>query len=197
MGSRMVFVFGIAIGGSVLLTLLSVYPGLLPDLSFIALLFSPFWLPATCVGGVVYLDLFNRIPDLTKPPFFRRAWVRLATTALILNLILLASGTPRRVAFLFSRNAFIPFVSEARDPGLGAGETDHRLGLYRVSLIAADPRGGVYFKTHGGADGFSTRTRTYGIAYRPNPFGSPFGDGNYTVSPLVGDWSSFAASDRD
>ena len=65
---------------------------------------------------------------------------------------------------------------------------DRRLGIYHVDRLAADPRGGVYFRTHTGADGIGPDTMSYGFAFRPNPVGTPFGRAGYGYSHLFGDW---------
>jgi hypothetical protein len=187
------FFFGLTIVGSFLLVFLSTYPGVLPDLSVIALVCSPFWFPTMCMGAVFSLDLSNQVADFTSTPLHRRRWMPLATMILILNAVLFWSGTPRRLAFILSRPAFGPYVASAPAPLYGGNVLDRRLGVYHVDLFAADLRGGVYFRTHRGLDGLSLRTMCYGFAHRPNPMGSPFGDAKYGLSHLVGDWYCFAA----
>ena len=71
---------------------------------------------------------------------------------------------------------------------------DRRLGVYRVDQYAADPRGGVYFRTHAGADGLGPDAMSYGFAFRPNREGSPFGNAGYRLFRMTGDWYGFSAS---
>jgi len=68
------------------------------------------------------------------------------------------------------------------------------LGVYDVDRYAADPRGGVYFRTHFGVDGIQPDITSSGFAYRPNPEGTPFGSAGYHYSQIDGDWYVFSAS---
>ncbi len=68
------------------------------------------------------------------------------------------------------------------------------LGVYYVDRYAADPRGGVYFRTHAGPDGIGPDTMSYGFAYKPNPKGTPFGRAGYHLSHVTGNWYVFSAS---
>ncbi|MGO9341000.1 MAG: hypothetical protein ACLP6E_00575, partial [Acidimicrobiales bacterium] len=70
-----------------------------------------------------------------------------------------------------------------------------RLGVYHVDRLATDSRGGIYFRTRSGPDGFYTGSMTYGFSHRPNQAGSPFGDEKYALSHVVGDWYAFQASE--
>jgi hypothetical protein len=69
-----------------------------------------------------------------------------------------------------------------------------RLGVYSVDRYAADPRGGIYFRTHAGPDGIGPDTMSYGFAFWPNREGTPFGKAGYGLSHMVGDWYCFSAS---
>ena len=64
-----------------------------------------------------------------------------------------------------------------------------------MDRFVADPRGGLYFRTRSGPDGFYTYRMAYGFCYRPNREGSPFGDGKYAFAHVVGDWYAFQASE--
>jgi hypothetical protein len=190
----MAFLLNVSVLGSALVVFLSLFPGVLPNLGLYALLACPFWLPATCVGGVVYLDPLNSIPDLTRLPFYRRRWVQVAATLVILNVVLALMGIPRWVAFEVSRRDFDAHVEQKPASSVGSEVVRRRLGLYHVENVATDARGGVYFETQRGPDGLSARTRRYGFAHRPNPWGSPFGDRDYARTHVAGDWYSFAAT---
>jgi hypothetical protein len=99
------------------------------------------------------------------------------------------------LAFLHARPAFEVFVAAA-PPAYDGGEgCDRQIGVYHVDRFAADRRGGLYFRTRSGPDGFYTSRMTYGFARRPNPAGSPFGDEKYSLSHVVGDWYVFQASE--
>jgi hypothetical protein len=74
-------------------------------------------------------------------------------------------------------------------------QRQRRIGIYWVDKYVADPRGGVYFRTGTGVDGFGPDVMSYGFAYRPNADGSPFGGARYGRWRLFGDWYWFRASD--
>ena len=192
----MAVILSIAIAITALLLPLSIYPGLLVELSFLALISAPFWLPATCLSLWVFLDVIREVPDLLTPPRDRRRGLAIAALVLVLNCACLGWGAPRRLAFLQARPEFEAFVA-AGPPAYGRADGfDRRLGLYHVDRLAADPRGGVYFRTRSGTDGLSTSRMSYGFARRPNPGGSPFGDEKYELCHVVGDWYAFQASER-
>jgi hypothetical protein len=135
-------------------------------------------------------DLFG------PPPRRRRPLAAAAFIALVVNCGLLSSAAPRRLAFLHARPAFEASIAVAPPAIAGGKKCDLRLGVFTVDRLASDPRGGIYFRTRSGPDGFDTSTTTYGFSYRPNDSGSPFGDDQYTLSHLTGDWYSFQASSR-
>jgi hypothetical protein len=177
-----------------LLLPLSVYPGLLSELGFLAAISSPFWLPAACVTCWVFVDVRREVADVLGPPSAPRRWLVPAALVVILNCGLLWAGAPRRLAFVHARSAFETCVAAARRSHSVGESFDRRLGLYHVDRLASDPRGGVYFRTRSSPDMFRARTITYGFSFRPNPAGCPFGDEQYTLAHVVGDWYAFQAS---
>jgi hypothetical protein len=192
----MAAILGVEIAIGSLLLVLSVYPGLPAELAFLALVSSPFWLPSACVSLWCYIDMNRQVPELLGPPPARRRRAVVAALVLVLNGGLLWGGVSRRLAFLHARPAFEAFVASAPPARDGGEGLDRRFGVYHVDRFAADPRGGLYFRTRSGPDGFYTRRMTYGFSHRPNPTGSPFGDEKYSLSHLVGDWYCFQASER-
>jgi hypothetical protein len=197
--------------GGVLLLGLSMYPGVLPDMLFFGVLLWPLWLPAIGIVGVFVLlararaarmkpvapdpDLFAEDPGVGKTPVARRRWIVLSPAIIALSLVLVSNGIPKRVAFGLSRAAFERHIATAPVSEYEGVPLERWLGVYYVDRYAADPRGGVYFRTHAGVDGIGPDTKSDGFAYRPNSFGSPFGDAGYGASRLVGDWYVFSASD--
>jgi hypothetical protein len=113
---------------------------------------------------------------------------------LIVSFALILTGSPRRIAFRISGPAFQRHVATAPASAYEGKGLGLWLGVYYVDRYAADPRGGVYFRTHAGADGIGPDTMSYGFAFRPNPKGTPFGRAGYRYSHVVGDWYSFSAS---
>jgi hypothetical protein len=192
----MAVILGVAIAITSLLLPLSVFPGLPSELAFLALISSPFWMPAACISSWVFVDIAHQVPDLLGPPPGRRPRLAIAALVLVLNCGLLWCGAPRRLAFLHARSAFEAYVTAAPPAYSGGERFDRRLGVYHVDRFAADPRGGFYFRTYSGSDGFSTSRMTYGFSYRPNRAGSPFGDEKYALAHIVGDWYAFQASER-
>jgi hypothetical protein len=207
-GRAMTVLLKLAALGGLLLALVSVYPGVLVDLIVIGIFLSPLLLLAMGIGGVAVLLWRARLawkpaePELLaddvvgggKESVFRWYWSNLPPAIVILSLFLMVSGAPRRAAFFLSRPAFQRHVAMAP-----ASESEHAalgrfLGIYYVDRYGADPRGGVYFRTHAGADGIGPDTMSYGFAYKPNAKGTPFGNSHYRVSHIVGDWYVFSAS---
>jgi hypothetical protein len=93
-----------------------------------------------------------------------------------------------------SRPAFQQYASTAPASGYRDKVLGRLLGFYYVDRYGADPRGGVYFRTHSGADGIGPDTMSYGFAFRPNTEGTPFGRAGYCYSHVVGNWYVFSAS---
>ena len=112
----------------------------------------------------------------------------------IVSLVLVVTGLPMRAGFLLSRPAFRRHVVTAPASEYEGEALGRFLGIYYVNRFAADPRGGVYLRTHAGADGIGPDTMSYGFAYKPNPKGTPFGNSHYGLSHIVGDWYFFSAS---
>src|SRR5262249_54511241 len=158
-----------------------IYPGLLPELAFLALLSSPFWMPASSITAWVFLDVLHQVPDLLAPPQGRRRRLAAAALGLASHVGLLRWAVARPLAFLPARPAFDVLVAAAPRARAESAGLDRRLGVYQVDRIAADPRGGVYFRTRSGPDGLYVGRMNYGFAYRPNPAGSPFGDDKYSL----------------
>jgi hypothetical protein len=113
----------------------------------------------------------------------------------VLTYGLLKFYVPRRIAFRAVRGGFEQYVPSAVVSGRRGAPLDRRIGIYHVDQYAADPRGGVYFRTGSAADGLGPDTMSYGFAYRPNGEGTPFGRAAYLVRPLGGEWYWFQASD--
>ena len=196
--------------GSLVLLGLSVYPGVLDDALFLGVLFSPIWFSALVIGGIVFLvvqarsvgkkpvgpnlDLIGDEIGVSKETVHPRRRLTMAPAIIALSLVLIWFGLSRRVAFLLSRPAFERLVATAPANRYGGEPLRHRLGVYYVDRYAADPRGGVYFRTHAGPDGIGPDTMSYGFASQPNREGTPFGRAGYRLSHMVGDWYCFSAS---
>jgi hypothetical protein len=192
----MAVILGVAIAITTLLLPLSIYPGVVPELAFFALVSSPFWLPAAFVSLVAFGEMSQQDPDLLGPRPGRRRWLASGVLVLVLNGCLLWCGAPCRLAFLYARTEFEAFLAGAPSVSLGGGHIKQPLGVYSVERFAADPRGGVYFRTRTGPDRLRPNKVSYGFAYRPNQAGCPFGDQRYAVWHLVGDWYTFQASEQ-
>lgn len=192
----MAFVCALSVIISLVLLVLSIYPGVLPDLLFLGLLSSPFWFPGLCLLGVFFINLSHDTPSLHRPPFLQRRSAKLSLTVLVLNSVLLWTDIPCRLGFLLSQPEFSALAESVPVPLSERGILEYRAGLFKVDRCDTDPRGGLYFRTHRGSDGLRPREISYGFARRPNPSGSPFGNVNYRRSHLIGDWYCFAASNE-
>jgi hypothetical protein len=191
----MAVLLGIAIAITSMLLLVSVYPGLPSELAFLASISSPFWMPVACISLWAYASMSRQAPDQLRQRPGRRRWFAAAALALVLNCCLLWCGAPRRLAFLHARPAFEASLAAAPLAQASGARVVRRFGVYYVDRFAADLRGGLYFRTRFSPDGFYTYRMSYGFCYRPNREGSPFGDGKYAVSHVVGDWYIFQASE--
>lgn len=111
--------------------------------------------------------------------------------------LLLLTATPRRLLFRQHQDEFEALLAQAPPPGNRVVGLNADLRLFWIDQWGTDPRGGTYFRTIAGRDdrGRADR-RSYGFAHRPNDQGSPFGDGQYELQHLTGDWYSFAATDE-
>ncbi len=192
----MAFICALSVIMSLVLVVLSIYPGMLSELLFVGLLSSPFWLPGFCLLGVFLINLSHETPTLNRPHDVRSRWMKLCFAILLLNSVLLGTDIPCRLAFILSQQTFTALAQTAPLPLSERGILKRRVGLFVVDRCDADPRGGLYFRTHRGSDGLRTHEMSYGFVHRPNPAGSPFGDARYRRSHLIGDWYCFAASNE-
>jgi hypothetical protein len=199
----MILLTKLAALGNVLFALMSAYPGVLSDLGIIAIL-----LFLMVIGGWIAFLISGRADDkaikpelvaddnigAVKPLVSHRRSFIASIAILSLCFVLILNGVPKRVAFVLSRSAFQRLAAKAPISEFNGEALGRRIGVYYVDRYAPDPRGGVFFRTHSGADGIGPDTMSYGFAYRPNPEGTPFGRAGYRYSHVVGDWYEFSAS---
>ncbi len=173
---------------------ISVYPGVLNDLLFRAVLLSFLVVP---VIGLVSLVGFISWAREGKLRGLRIPWTRAAIVLALLfgTYVLLKFYVPRRVAFAASRASFEQLVPQATPSEYRGKPLNRRLGIYNVDEYAADPRGGVYFRVHIGRDGIGPDRMSYGFTYKPNQESTPFGAAHYRLFRLGNDWHWFRASD--
>ena len=184
----------LAVVACVVALALSVYPGVLSDVLFLAVLLSLVIVPVVGIVAVVALILLARKGKLKS---MRPRW-RLATLVVAIffcTWLLLRFYVPRRIAFTASRASFAQLVPQAASSEYAGRALNRRLGAYRVDEYAADPRGGVYFRVHIGVSSIGPDRMSYGFAYRPNTMGTPFGAVRYRVFRLGNEWYWFRASD--
>jgi hypothetical protein len=96
--------------GSILLALISTYPGMLNDIAFFAILFFPIWIPAVLVGGWIVSLMHARYAKKVVEPGLladdeisgetsavpHRRWFIVAIAILILNFVLILNGIARQ-----------------------------------------------------------------------------------------------------
>ena len=168
---------------------LSIYPGWLNDLLFIAILLCMFAVPILMVGVVVFLVIRFRRGDRHFP------WKYATITLLVLftTYFALRFYIPRRIAFAACRSSFQSLI----DGGdvLDNHSFDRRIGPYHVDKCRTDDRGGVYFRVYSGVYGIGPDIMSYGFCYKPNRDGSPFGAAHYRTFRLGEGWHWFRASD--
>jgi hypothetical protein len=150
---------------------------------------------AVAVAGVAWVVLAAKALARVPPDrgLFRPLLVAPVVTAL--TFVLLLYYVPRRIAFAACRPAF---DAARAKPSFDAGDDGTELvwlGVYRISAIATDPRGGTYFRTGSGPDGIGPDRRSFGFAHQPNPTGTPFGRAGLQLRRLSQDWHWFTVSD--
>ncbi len=186
----------LAIIGSALVLVLSLWPGVVPNILFFAMLTIIFWLPVVGIAGLVVLILVIRMsvknPIASIPVNLRFV---LAGFVILASLAVAAFGIPRRIVFLVFRPRFQQLVDSSSVSEYEEKELGRRIGIWRVGRYGADPCGGVYFRTATGPDGIGPDQMSYGFAYKPNTEGSPFGNAHYHTKRLTGDWYYFHVSD--
>lgn len=184
--------------GCLVLLTLSIYPGVLNDLLFIAILLSFVAVPVLGIilgiAGLVVLLVLARRGSLKRPKI---PWRRIAVVVTILfsTYVAIKFYVPRRIAFAVSRSAFEQLVLQAPKSDRHGTPLNRWVGIYCVDEYATDPRGGVYFRVHIGPDGIGPDCMSYGFTYAPNTKGTPFGAARYRLFELGNDWYWFCASD--
>jgi hypothetical protein len=188
--------------GSIFLAVMSAWPGVLDDLAILAI----FFYLMTMGGWIVLLLVARSITKTTEPGLVaddeiaagklpeRRRWSIGCIVILILSFVLILTGIPMRVAFLLSRPSFERHAALATASERNSEPLERWLGVYFVDRYAADAGGGVYFRTHAGADGIGPDTMSYGFAFRPNPNWTPLGSARHRFAQVAGDWFVFSAS---
>jgi hypothetical protein len=165
---------------------LSVFPGVLEQVP------SP-------LGWVIGGGLALAATALAVRHLFRAGMPRRRTSATVtlvlsvLTPVLLLTSVPRRVVFGQYRGEFEQLLDQAPPPGSRAVVgLNADLRIYWVDQWGTDTRGGTYLRTMAGS---GPSRGSFGFVHRPNPDGSPFGDRDYRLQHLTGDWYSFAASE--
>lgn len=178
--------------GAGLLLGLSVFPGVLEQMPR-RYSYSLGGLYIVFAAVTALLHLFRTKTDGGQR---QRIAVGLVFAALILTPLLLGTYIPRRLVFQQYQSDFETLLVDA--PSAADGSTvplNADFDLYWVDHWGTDRRGGVYFRTlvtgEKGSKGSS-----YGFAHRPNSDGSPFGNENYEIHHLTGEWYTFSASDK-
>ncbi|AFY56464.1 hypothetical protein Riv7116_4024 [Rivularia sp. PCC 7116] len=166
---------------------ISIYPGALGSLFFALLLVSIICIPIFIVVGIFALIVLGRRGLFSKVNISWRL-VRAISGIVLLSCILLQFYIPRRLAFLASKSAFEQIIAS------GKTASNRQLGLYKIDKYAVDSGGGKYFRVKTIGNGFSPDVTSYGFVYQPNRKASPFGNANYQVFNLYGNWYWFEAS---
>ncbi|MEM6552608.1 MAG: hypothetical protein AAF750_10845 [Planctomycetota bacterium] len=192
--------FGLTVIACVAILAMDIYPGFLGDLIFpVALIVIFLVLPAATLVALIALvaraarGKLQRGQDILR---FRMPWRRLAVIGIMLAFTcsLIYFNVPRHLAFRFAQSAFEQMVPQAQASDYGGHPLHQGFGPYYVDEFAADPRGGVYFRTRRGSDGIGPDTMSHGFVKHPNPNGTPFGAARYRLFPIGNGWHQFQAS---
>ncbi|HKB05779.1 MAG TPA: hypothetical protein VKD90_26520 [Gemmataceae bacterium] len=163
---------------------LSVFPGVLEQIP------SPVdWVLG---GGLALVATGLAVRHLFESARPRRRAIVVLLCA-VLTPILLLANVPRRAIFAQYRGEFERLLEQAPPPGSRAVVgLNADLRIYWVDQWGTDARGGTYFRTMAGS---GPSRASFGFVHRPNPDGSPFGDQDYKLHRLTGDWYSFAVAE--
>ena len=170
---------------------ISIWPGWLNDLVFIAVLMGFVVGPIILLALGVFAFIQYRRGNLRTGEF---PWKYTTITLLMLITTygMLRFYIPRRIAFASCRSSFQQIV----DGGVvDNSEFNRRIGPYRIDQCVTDDRGGTYFRVYSGSDGIGPDVMSYGFCYNPNHDGSPFGAAHYQTFRLGNGWYWFRASD--
>ncbi|QDU86898.1 hypothetical protein Pla175_02520 [Pirellulimonas nuda] len=193
--------FGAVILGSLLALWASAYPGVLGDFGSQCVVFCLVRWPQVVlllllllISPLLFWNILRKVFNTS-----RCGWLDFWLACTIPGVIALAwltalTGTPKRLGFEYSRDAFDAQVAEAR-PSERPLALNKRLGIYQVDEWATDPRGGTYFRVNSGWDGaFGINFVSYGLVKDPNNKGTPFGAASYKLTPIDAGWHWFQAS---
>jgi hypothetical protein len=136
--------------------------------------------------GICWAIAWVRAVWISKTPL----WVAFSWAIAVIGVVEAANyKLIAKAAFPAFRSAF-----ERRALTVHPGERPHNewIGIYQVDAIAADERGGVYFRISQGD--FFIAHDSVGFAYRANSQGSPWGDSHYWLMPIDEDWCVFGGS---
>jgi hypothetical protein len=121
----------------------------------------------------------------------RWRWRSIALVLVVLGMLVLR--TPQRLVLTIVQDELETLVASAPSREWQGEPLERQIGPYWIDEYAADPRGGVYFRTYSGRLGLlGMDTVSYGFAYRPNTEGCPFGHHSYRYHHLFGDWYAFS-----
>jgi hypothetical protein len=182
------------IGAVILLALSSIQPA---AVSF--LLTFPFacaTIPLLGVWGLLLFAFFlNDLVNQFDPELRRYRWGFWTVGVVVLTALLGWFHIPARIVFSFYQDEFQALAAaENLPPNRDRQQIDRAIGPYHVDEYAADPEGGVYFRTATGPDGIGPDQFSYGFAYQPNNHQTPFGRSRYQLDHLFGDWFVFEVS---
>ncbi len=151
--------------------------------------------PLALLLGLVHLYLRKKHPGTSSSsrPSRRTVFQYLALCGVVC--LLLATRVPTRIALWSCQSRFESLLSNAPEATFDFEPLKQNVGLFDVDTYAADERGGVYFRTNECGDGIGPDIMSFGLAFKPNKEGSPFGNAHYDTFHLLGDWYTFEASD--
>lgn len=184
----------ITILGSLMVLLISVWPGLLGDVLFWVFLLSVIWFPIVVIIGIiiaVFLFRRRRQGELTPIPKLEALAIPVVAFFAICMVIFYV---PCKIGFLLSYSDFKQTLADTKPNAYSSEKMDKWLGIYKVDEYGTDSRGGVYYRVYSGMDGIGPDTMSYGFVYRPNKQGTPFGAAKYNILHVLDDWYLFAAS---
>ncbi len=175
------------------LIVLSLYPGMASTLFDLAFFTALFWIPVVGIAGVVvFVQVIRSLIRDWRQTMPLVGLFCLSGVVGMLCLILAISGIPRGIAFRASAGEFKSLCSSAQQSEYMGNKLNKRIGVWTVDRYAADPRGGVFFRTGTAAD--FVDTISYGFAYHPNTNGTPFGNAGYWLSEVESGWYYFWVS---
>jgi hypothetical protein len=177
---------------SVILPIISLWPGSLFELFWWIILAGIIWIPLLIMAGIILIVLLIRLyiksPKAVINPII---YMAISLIAMLATILFIRFHVPLRVAFYITQSSFENYISREKETNLTSNPIT-RIGIWYVDMIEIDRRGGYYFRI--GNNSYGPDIISYGFVHKPNNEGSPFGNAEYNLSRFNKEWYFFSVS---